>query len=102
MSNSLTATLRIRMHGSEKIILAYLPDEFALLRAWLADIAIGKIRAALADALVDLFVIGDLVMLDRGALLRLEVVQPRVVAAENCGFHRPLGWAERLVVVFLL
>src|SRR5947207_12792985 len=65
-------------------------------------VAAREVGPARAFALVDRLVFGDPVGLDRGAVLGLEVVEPRVVAAEDRGLERPFSRSEGLESVFLL
>ena len=68
----------------------------------LRDVAVGEVAAARAVLLVGLLDLRDAVGDHFRLLLRRELVEPRVVAAEDRVLDRAVGRAERRVAVFLL
>src|SRR4029453_5310815 len=50
---------------------------------------------------VELLVMGELITPELGTLFRLDVIQARIVAAEDRGLDRAVGGTERLQSVFL-
>src|ERR1044071_9466303 len=65
-------------------------------------VAVGEIGSPGTPLRVELLVASELVAIERGALIALVVIQPRIVAAEDSVLHRAVGRPERRQAVLLL
>src|SRR5262249_24087352 len=65
-------------------------------------VAIGQVGPARAGLGIQRLVAGQLVVLERGMLIALVVIEPCIVAAEHRGLHRSVGRSQRRQAVLLL